>query len=69
MSKSNKGSKYWAVKSIVNDRFLDGKIEYLLSWEGFDELHNSWESEKDMKCNDLVQSYLKEKSEKGVNKE
>ena len=31
MSKSDKGSKYWAVKSIVNDRFRDGKIEYLLS--------------------------------------
>jgi hypothetical protein len=32
----------------------------------FNELHDSWEKENNLKCNDLVQIYLKEKSEKGV---
>jgi len=68
MPKTNKNNKYYTVRAIEDDRIRDGKIEYLLSWVGYNDIHNSWEDETDMKCNDLIQSYLKAKSEKGVRK-
>jgi hypothetical protein len=62
----NKANKYWEVDAVIDDRVRDGHVEYKLSWIGFNELHDSWEKENNLKCNDLVQIYLKEKSEKGV---
>ena len=63
---STKANKYWEVNAIVDDRVREGIVEYKLSWVGYSELHDSWERENNLKCNDLVQSYLKEKSDKGV---
>jgi hypothetical protein len=63
---STKANKYWEVNTIIDDRVREGNVEYKLSWVGYSEFHKSWEKENKLKCNDLVQSYLKEKSEIGV---
>ena len=44
---------------MCQNRFKDGKPEYLLKWEGYDESHNTWEPEENLGCPSLVKSFEK----------
>ena len=44
------GDEQYTVQSILDSRMgrLTKKLEYLVSWQGFDESHNSWEPEANL---------------------
>ncbi|XP_050056604.1 chromobox protein homolog 5-like isoform X2 [Aphis gossypii] len=60
----------YPVEKILHKRTKKGKVEYLLKWQGFNEFHNSWEPQKNLKCDKLIKNYahkLKQKSEENQN--
>lgn len=52
-----KKEEVYNVEKIVDARFLLGKQQYLIKWEGYGDEHNTWEYEKDIFCKDLIEEY------------
>ncbi|KAF7639391.1 hypothetical protein Mgra_00001061 [Meloidogyne graminicola] len=51
-----KKPKQYIVEKIISKRItINGKIEYLLKWEGH--MISSWEPEENLDCPDLVQKF------------
>ena len=38
------------VEKILDSRSIRNKIEYLVKWEGWDDIHNTWEPKKHLSC-------------------
>ena len=53
----------FTVEEILDDRLQNGQQEYFLKWKGYPEEHNSWESEKNMNCAELIRNYWRKKAE------
>ena len=51
----------------LNRNTIDGKIEYLLKWNGYDESHNTWEPEVNLLCPTLIPNFEKSLQEKKSN--
>ncbi|XP_025421049.1 chromobox protein homolog 5-like isoform X2 [Sipha flava] len=49
----------YPVEKIVNHRRMDGKLEFLIKWEGFPDEYNTWELESKLFCHDLISKYKK----------
>ena len=47
----------YTVERIVDKRRKNGKIEYLVKWEGFSESVNTWEPKIYLDCDQLVAEY------------
>jgi len=59
----------FAAEAIVNKRFRKGKIEYFVKWQGYPSTDNTWEPEKNILDERLIQNYLKnKKAEKSFKK-
>uniref|UniRef100_A0A915PF23 Chromo domain-containing protein n=1 Tax=Meloidogyne floridensis TaxID=298350 RepID=A0A915PF23_9BILA len=57
---SSKHNNQFVVEAIVNKRItIDGKIEYLLKWEGHLEDEKSWEPETNLNCSGLIEKLNK----------
>ncbi len=52
------------VEKIINDRVINGKIQYLIKWVGYPDSENTWEDEENVLSKDLVENYKKEKIKK-----
>ena len=61
----NNGEEY-SVEKIVDKRCdLNGKVQYLIKWKGYDHSENSWEPNENLYCDDLIEEFdnkLKESS-------
>ncbi|RWS28366.1 X-linked retinitis pigmentosa GTPase regulator-like protein, partial [Leptotrombidium deliense] len=48
----------YKVEEILDKRFNhQGKAEYFLKWEGYDESHNTWEPEENLECESLLAEF------------
>ena len=54
------GEPEWEVESIVDSRFLHGKLQYLVKWTGWSDAENSWEDEANLEHSpDVIQDFYK----------
>ncbi|KAE9549374.1 hypothetical protein FO519_007418 [Halicephalobus sp. NKZ332] len=50
----------YEVESILDKRTVDGRIEYLVKWVGYDDPEeNTWVEEEDCMCKDLIKEFEK----------
>jgi len=43
--------------AILDKRINNGKVEYLLKWQEYDDEYNSWEPITNLSCIDLIEEY------------
>lgn len=55
----------YVVESII-DKIVtpDGKVHYLLKWQGYPDSENTWEPEENLHCKDLMDKFEKERKRK-----
>ncbi|KAE9522227.1 hypothetical protein AGLY_017376 [Aphis glycines] len=56
-NQANSSIIQYPVEKILHKRTKKGKVEYLLKWQGFNEFFNSWEPQKNLKCDKLIKNY------------
>ena len=54
------------VEKIVDKRSRDGRIEYLIKWQGYSTTENTWEPENYLRCKEMVAKYEKAKMQEGA---
>ncbi|KAM3132262.1 Chromobox protein 1 [Paramecium bursaria] len=56
--KSNNSCETYTVEQILDDRIINNKKSYLVKWEGYEKVHNSWIEEDWMEtCEELKEEY------------
>ena len=50
-------TREYEVKKILAHRYVRGRLQYLVSWVGYGNEHNSWEPIENFKANNLLASY------------
>ena len=47
----------YTVEKILSKRIKNGRIEYLLKWNGFPDSDNTWEPRENLICQELLEEY------------
>lgn len=51
--------KKYEVEKIIGKRFVRGKAQYRLKWDGFSTKYNSWEPAEYLSCSELLEDFEK----------
>lgn len=55
---------YWfQVEKLVEQRTIKGRRQFLVRWKGYGEDSDTWENEKDLNCDKLIEEFLAEEEE------
>ncbi|KAK6009145.1 chromo shadow domain protein, partial [Ostertagia ostertagi] len=53
----------YVVEAVINKRKAkDGKVEYLLKWQGFPLEESTWEPEENVACHELIAEFERKRS-------
>ncbi|XP_058799952.1 myb-like protein X [Phymastichus coffea] len=53
----------YEVEKIVDQRTIKGRRQFLVRWKGYSEESDTWENEKDLNCDRLIEEFLTEQEE------
>lgn len=51
------------VSKIVGHRTIKGRRQFLVRWKNYSESADTWENEKDLNCQELMEEYLSNEQE------
>lgn len=54
----------YSVERILRKRNRNGRVEYLIKWEGFNADHNTWEPRENLYCDQMVNNFERELKKK-----
>ncbi|KAH0560111.1 heterochromatin protein 1-like [Cotesia glomerata] len=55
----------YEVEKIISRRTIKGRRQFLVRWKGYDESADTWENEKDLNCEQLIEDYMAEEENNG----
>ncbi|XP_008558947.1 chromo domain-containing protein cec-1 isoform X1 [Microplitis demolitor] len=57
----------YEVEKIISRRTIKGRRQFLVRWKGYDETSDTWENEKDLNCEQLIEDFMAEENEEEKN--
>ncbi|KAL9899419.1 chromobox protein homolog 3-like isoform 1-T3 [Glossina fuscipes fuscipes] len=57
MDNLDENSQEYYVERVEGKRTINGRVEYLLKWAGYDSSENTWEPVENLNCPDLVADF------------